>query len=95
MAEVETRVTDVKLEQNKLKLIVGLFLIGAGILLPFLDIKKILQIIGAVSFGIIGSYMLATWTRQRKSIAIKLMESLKIKSSITLVKTKENKKAKN
>jgi len=95
MAEVETRVTDVKSEQNKLKLIVGLFLIGVGILLPFLDIKKILRIIGAVSFGIIGSYMLATWTRQKKSIAIKLMKPLKIKSGIKPVKIKENKKAKN
>ena len=93
MSETETRITDVRLEQNKLRLVVGLLLISIGILFAFLDtsIGKLLSIIGAIFFGIIGSYVLATSQRIGKDIAIKLMETVRIKASIKAVKINGNK----
>jgi len=94
MSKTETHITDVRLEQNKLKLTVGLFLIGAGVLFAFLDIyiERIFSIVGAVTFGVIGSYILATSQRLGKDITVKLMETLKIKASINPVKINGNKK---
>ena len=97
MSKTETHITDVRLEQNKLKLTVGLFLIGVGILFAFLDIyiKRIFSIVGAVIFGVIGSYILATSQRLGKDITVKLIETLKIKASINSVKIKRKQKIDN
>ena len=90
MSKTETHITDVRLEQNKLKLTVGLFLIGAGVLFAFLDsyIKRIFSIVGAVIFGVLGSYILAISQRLGKDITVKLMETLKIETNVNPVRIK-------
>ena len=89
-------ITDVRLNHNKLKLIAGIICIGVGSIAAFLDsfIGRSFSAIGAVFFGIIGSYLLATSQKLGKDIVIELTEALKFKVNMKEVKIKntQNKK---
>lgn len=81
---VEKRLTDARINFNKLRLIAGLVSIALGTLVGFLNyfLSTVISIVIAVFFAILGSYLLATCQSLSKDIALKIEDSINIETKL-------------
>ncbi|MBU0998746.1 hypothetical protein KKG24_00335 [Patescibacteria group bacterium] len=89
MTHVEKRLTDVKLNYNIAKLLLGLLFVAISTAVGFTPrVELSTRAILTVTFVSVGSYLLATSQKLGKDIALKIQESVQVKARIHNPKVK-------